>query len=188
MRQLVDLVPYYSAQLISYNKLLGQLHDAGNTTTIARYLDLLSDAGLITALSRYTPAPHLGRASSPKINVLNTALMTAPTGHSLQEAQADRSYWGRVVESAVGAHLYNNKGVSTRIHYWRDPPHEVDYVIARGPHLLGIEVKSGGLRSREGLDKFKARFPRANTIVVGPSGIPFSDFFSFTADEWLEKL
>ena len=188
MRQLVDLVPYYSGQLISYNKLLGQLHDAGNTTTIARYLDLLSDAGLITALSRYTTAPHLGRASSPKINVLNTALMTAPTGHSLQEAQADRSYWGRVVESAVGAHLYNTKGVATRVHFWRDPPHEVDYVIARGPHLLGIEVKSGGLRSRQGLDKFKARFPKAKTIVVGPSGVPFSDFFSFTADEWLEKL
>jgi hypothetical protein len=187
MRQLIDLAPYYSGQLMSYNKLLGQLQDAGNTTTIARYLDLLSDAGLVTALSRYTPAPHLGRASSPKLNVLNTALMTAPPGHSLQETQADRSFWGRIVESAVGAHLYNTRDVSTRIHYWRDPPHEVDYVIARGPHLLGIEVKSGGLRSRQGLKKFEARFPTAKTMVVGPSSIPLKDFFLLSTEEWIEE-
>ena len=180
MRQLMDLAPQYSGQLMSYNKLLGQLREAGNTTTVARYLDLLSDAGLVTALSRYTPAPHVGRASPPKLNVLNTALMTAPSGYTFEEAQADRSYWGRLVESAVGAHLYNTRGTATRLHFWRDSPHEVDFVIARGPHLLGIEVKSGRSRRQSGLDAFADRFRDARTVVVGtvwnsPQRIPVAE-------------
>lgn len=190
MRQLIDLVPDYSGQIISYSKLLAQLQDAGNTTTIANYLDLLSDAGLFITLYRYTSAPHLGRTSSPKLNVLNTALMTVPSGHSLQKARADRSFWGRVVESAVGAHLYNTRGTVTRIHFWRDKSgkHEVDFVISRGPHLVGVEVKSGNVRSRRGLDAFKDRFPKAKTMIVGPSGIPLDIFFSRTTDEWIEAL
>ena len=190
MRQLIDLVPTYSGQVISYSKLLGQLHDAGNTTTIADYLNLLSDAGLVITLFRYTSAPHLGRASSPKLNVLNTALMTVPSGYSLQGAQVERSFWGRVVESAVGAHLYNTRGTVTRIHFWRDKSgkHEVDFVISLGPHLVGVEVKSGNVRSRRGLDAFKARFPKAKTMIVGPGGIPLDIFFSRTTDEWIETL
>ena len=188
LRQLMDLAPQYSGQLMSYNKLLGQLQDAGNTTTVARYLDLLSDAGLVTALSRYTPAPHVGRASPPKLNVLNTALMTAPSGYTFEEARADRSYWSRLVESAVGAHLYNTRGAATRLHFWRDPPHEVDFVIARGPHLLGIEVKSGKSRRQSGLDAFADHFPNARTMVAGTGGIPLNEFLSLSADDWLEEI
>ena len=188
MGQLMDLAPHYSGQLMSYNKLLGQLRDAGNTTTVAGYLDLLSNVGLVTALSRYTPAPHLGRASPPKLNVLNTALMTAPSGYTFEEARADRSYWGRIMESAVGAHLYNTRSTATRLHFWRNPPHEVDFVIARGPHLLGIEVKSGKPRGRSGLDAFAERFPDAKTVVVGRGGIPPNEFLSLSADDWLEEI
>ena len=188
MRQLINLAPHYSGQIVAFNKLLGQLHDAGNTTTIARYLDLLSDVGILTALSRYTPKPHLGKASPPKLIVLNTAFMTAQSGYSFEEAQADRSFWGRIVESAVGAHLYNTRGPATRIHFWRHPPHEVDYVIARGPHLVGIEVKSGKSTTYRGLDAFKNRFPHAKTVITGPKGIPLSEFLSLTTEEWLEEL
>lgn len=188
MRQLMDLAPHYSGQLMSFNKLLGQLQDAGNTTTVARYLDLLSDAGLVTGLSRYTPAPHLGRASPRKLNVLNTALMTAPSGYTFEEARADRSYWGRLVESAVGAHLYNTRGSVTRLHFWRDSPHEVDFVIARGPHLLGIEVKSGKSRRQSGLDAFANRFRDARTVMVGTGGFPLNEFLSLSAEEWLEEI
>lgn len=188
MRQLVDLAPRYSGQLISYNKLLGQLQDAGNTTTIARYLDLLSDAYILTALSRYAPAPHRTRAPSPKLNVLNTALMTAQSGYSFEQARADRSFWGRVVESSIGAHLYNTRGPATRIHFWRDPPREVDYVIERGPHVVAIEVKSGKSRTHQGLDAFEKRFSRAKTLMVGPNGVPINEFFSLTTEEWIEQL
>ncbi|MXW13619.1 MAG: ATP-binding protein [Rhodothermaceae bacterium] len=191
MRQLVGLAPNYSAEIISYNKMLGQLQDAGNTTTLAKYLDLLSDAGLMTTLSRYTQKPHSGsRASSPKLNVLNTALMTANSIYSFQGAQSNPSFWGHLVESAVGAHLYNTRTFGTKIHYWRDNKgiHEVDYVIARGPHLLGVEVKSGKVRSRRGLRAFKERFPNARTMVVGAEEIPLNEFFSLRTEQLLEEL
>ena len=187
MRQLVDLAPQYSGQLMSYNKLLGRLQDAGNTTTIARYLDLLSDAGLVTGLSRYTPARHLGRRSPPKLNVLNTALMTAPSGYTFEEAKADRSYWGRLVESAVGAHLFNTRSVATRLHFWRDRSHEVDFVLVRGPHVLALEVKSGTSRRLSGLKAFADRFSGAKTMVVGTGGVPLNEFLSLTAEDWLAQ-
>ncbi len=190
MRQLVDIAPRYSGQIMAYNKFLGLLQDRGNATTVKHYLNLLSDAGLITTLFRYTANPHLGIASPPKFNVLNTALMTAPSGYSFQEAQIERSFWGRIVESAVGAHLCNTRGSATRIHYWRDKngEHEVDFVISRGPHLIGIEVKSGTKQTHHGLDAFKDRFPYAKTMIVGPGGFPFNEFLSLTTDEWIEHL
>ncbi|MCY4675048.1 MAG: ATP-binding protein [Bacteroidetes bacterium] len=190
MRQLIDITPSYSGRIMAYNKLLGLLQDKGNATTVKHYLDLLSDAGLISTLFRYTPTPHLGMASRPKFNVLNTALMTAPSGYSFKEAQIDRPFWGRIVESAVGAHLCNTRNTATRIHYWRDKDgaHEVDFVVSRGPHLLGVEVKSGKKQAHRGLDAFKDRFPHAKTMIVGPSGFPFNEFLSLTTDEWLDYL
>ncbi|MCY4158076.1 MAG: ATP-binding protein [Bacteroidetes bacterium] len=188
MRQLIEITPNYSGQIMAYNKLLGHLQDKDNATTVKHYLNLLSDAALITTLPRYTPTPHLRMTSPPKFNALNTALMTAPSGYSLKEAQVDRSFWGRVVESAVGAHLCNTRKASTQIHYWRprDGKHEVDFVISRGPHLVGIEVKSGKKQARRGLDAFKDRFPYAKTMIVGSGGIPLNEFFSFSTDEWIE--
>ncbi|MCY4170981.1 MAG: ATP-binding protein [Bacteroidetes bacterium] len=188
MRHLVDLAPRYSSQIISYDKLLGHLQDAGNISTITRYLDLLSDAGLMTRLSRYTSSPHLGKRSSPKLNVLNTALMTAISGYSIEEACQDHSFWGRIVESAVGAHLLNTKEIATRVYYWRDKKNlfEVDYVIQRGPHLLAIEVKTRNISSHSGLTEFQSHFPHAKTMIVGPSGIPFNEFFAYTTNEWIQ--
>ena len=107
LKNLFELGCYYSGQELSYNKMRGQLRDAGNTTTLAHYLDLLTRAGLLTGLEKYANQPQRRRASSPKLNVLNTALMSAMSGYSFDEARQDRSYWGRLVESAVGAHLYN---------------------------------------------------------------------------------
>ncbi|MCY4158855.1 MAG: ATP-binding protein [Bacteroidetes bacterium] len=191
MHQLIDFASRYSGQIISYNKLLSKLQDKGNATTLADYLKLLSDAGLIVALDQYSKSPYRSRNSSPKLNVLNTALMTATSGYSFHEAQADRSFWGRIVESAVGAHLQNTKDTATHIHYWRrdSGKYEVDFVISRGPHLLGVEVKSGNTQARRGLDEFKARSKNARIMEVGPSAnaIPFNEFFSLTADEWIEE-
>ncbi|MCY4158817.1 MAG: ATP-binding protein [Bacteroidetes bacterium] len=190
MRQLVDLAPTYSGQIISYNKMLGQLQDAGNTTTLAKYLDLLSDAGLMTTVSRYTSKTPAGkRASSPKLNVLNTALMTANSIFSFQDAQSNPSFWGHLVESAVGAHLHNTLTTGTRVHYWRDKKgnHEVDFVLARGSHLLGIEVKSGKVRSRRGLRTFQKNYPRAKTMIVGDEEIPLSEFLCLDTEQLLEN-
>ena len=107
LKNLFELGASYSGQILSFNKMLGQLQDAGNTTTLARYLDLLATSGLLTGLPKHSGSAQRRRGSSPKLNVLNTALMTATSGYSFAEAKADRTFWGRVVESAVGAHLIN---------------------------------------------------------------------------------
>ena len=143
MRQLVDLVPAYSGQIVTYNHLVGRLRDAGNATTIGHYLDLLSDAGIVTQLSNHSGSAMRRSGSSPKLNMLNTGLMTALSGYSFEAARADRTFWGRIVESAVGAHLHSTLEPGMHLSYWRDHPNEVDFVLSQGPNVLGIEVKSG---------------------------------------------
>ena len=125
LKKLFELGSSYSGQILSFTKVLGQLNDAGNTTTLARYLELLSSAGLLRGLQNWSNRAHRRRASSPKLIVLNTALMTAGSGYSFEEAQADRTFWGRIVESAVGAHLVNTATVDIHVHYWRHSSLEV---------------------------------------------------------------
>ncbi len=192
LKRLFELGADCSGQILSYNKMLGQLQDAGNTTTLARYLDLLASAGLLAGLQQYRGGPASRRASSPKLNVLNTALMTAGSGYSFAEAQADRSFWGRIVESAVGAHLFNTANTAAsdiRLHYWRDGAHEVDFVLQRGARIVAIEVKSGAIRMPlRGMDEFKRCFSPRHSLLVGEDGIPFNEFLSVPAHYWFEEV
>ena len=188
LSNLLELGSFYSGQILSYNKMLGQLQDAGNTTTLARYLTLLGGAGLLAGLSNYSSKTHRQRASSPKLNVLNTALMTASSGYTFEEAKADRSFWGRIVESAVGAHLHNTRAPGVRLFYWRRNGLEVDFVLARGPRLTAIEVKTGTRRgSVSGMEEFRRRFKPTRTEVVGTGGVALHEFLSEPASYWLEK-
>jgi AAA domain len=75
--------------------LVRQLQDVGNTVTLAHYINLLADAGLLVGLQKYAGQEHRRRASIPKLNVLNTSLMAVASGYTKFEAKADRSYWGR---------------------------------------------------------------------------------------------
>ena len=194
LKRLFELGADCSGQIVSYTKMLGQLHDAGNTTTLARYLDLLAGAGLLAGLQKYTGSPVARRGSIPKLNVLNTALMTAGSGYSFDEAQADRTYWGRIVESAVGAHLFNTAGSDMLLHYWREGQHEVDFVLKRGSRVVGIEVKSGeerrparGRRPLPGMGEFERRFNRCRGLLVGEGGVPLNEFLTAPAGEWFEE-
>ena len=190
MRALLDLALDYSGQVVSYRKLQGQLDDAGNTTTLARYLDLLADAGLVAGLEKHSAKPHLSRRSSPKLNVLNTAVMTAGSSRSVEQVKEDRTFWGRLCESAVGAHLLNTlppDGI-VRLRYWRDGANEVDFVLSSGRRLVAIEVKSGRRRGGlAGLGAFERRFPGARRLVVGTGGVPFNEFLSETSEYWLDE-
>ncbi len=177
LRNLFELGCHYSGQELSFNKMLGQLQDAGNTTTLAHYLDLLTQAGLLTGLKKYAGQSHRRRASSPKLNVLNTALMSALSGYPFEEARLDRSYWGRLVESAVGAHLYNGSIPDCNLFYWRDGHDEVDFILVKGKRIIAIEVKSGtGRVHRQGLNTFSERFKPHRKILVGDQGIPLDIF------------
>ena len=190
MRALMDLATDYSGQVFSYRKLQGQLDDAGNTTTLARYLDLLADAGLVAGLEKHSAKPYLVRRSSPKLCVLNTAVMGARCARPFEHVREDGAFWGRLSESAVGAHLYNTlpPDDSLKLRYWRDGARGVDLVLAFGRHLVAIEVKSGRRRgSVAGLDVFQARFPGAKRLVVGTGGVPFNEFLSEPAEYWLEE-
>lgn len=177
----------YSGQIIAYDKLRGQLADAGNTTTLAHYLELLSMAGLLSGLSKFAVQEFRKRASSPKLNAHNTALISALAGYSFAEATGDRSYWGRLVESTVGAHLINTVSEDCKIHYWRESPHEVDFVLTNGRKILAIEVKSGAkFATPKGLAVFAGKFKEARTLIVGEGGVPLVEFLSHPAEHWLE--
>ena len=187
LKQLFNLGAAYSGQILSYNKMLGQLQDAGNATTLARYLDLLGTAGILAGLPKYAPSVHRARASSPKLNVLNTALMTAGAGYTFAQAVADRSFWGRVVESAVGAHILNTAPVDVQLHYWRDRGLEVDFVLRRGPRTVAIEVKSGQRRGQlPGLDAFAREFSPHRAMLVGEGGVPLDEFLATPAERWFD--
>lgn len=188
LRRLFALGCRYSGQVLSYNKMLGQLHDAGNTTTLAHYLELLAGAGMLVGLPKYAGQAVRQRGSSPKLQVLNTALMTAQSGLSPQEAQTDREFRGRLVESAVGAHLANAaaRGVC-ELYYWRERNREVDFVVCAGRMLIAIEVKSGRAPTAlPGLAAFAEAFRPNRTLLVGDDGIPVSEFLSRPVEYWLE--
>jgi hypothetical protein len=187
LRRLFELACHYSGQVLSYTKMLGQLHDAGNTTTLAHYLDLLADAGMVRGIPKFAGEAVRSRGSSPKLQVLNTGLMTALTGLTPDQARKDREFWGRLVESAVGAHLANVAAVgSCELFYWRDRNREVDFVVRAGRNLTAIEVKSGRPReARLGLAAFCAAFRCKRTLLVGGDGIPVEQFLSRSVEDWL---
>jgi predicted AAA+ superfamily ATPase len=148
LRRLFELACRYSGQVLSYTKMLGQLQDAG-TTTLAHYLELLAGAGMVCGLPKYAGDVARSRGSSPKLQVLNTALMTAACGYTLSDARAASEFWGRLVESAVGAHLAGAALCGDcRLHYWRDGNHEVDFIVQAGRRLTVIEVKADARRWR----------------------------------------
>lgn len=188
LKTLFELGCAYSGQMISYNKLQGQLQDAGNTVTLAHYLDLLSQAGLLTGLQKYAGQEHRQKASSPKLNALNTGLISALGGYTFDEARNDRSYWGRMVESCVGAHLCNTAPADDcKVQYWRESPDEVDFVLSNKSKLTAIEVKSGtGFAKPKGLAAFTGKYNAARQLIVGEGGVPLAEFLTRPAVDWLE--
>ncbi|HNI51015.1 MAG TPA: ATP-binding protein [Azospira sp.] len=177
----------YSGQIVSYTKLQGQLQDAGNTVTLAHYLDLLSQAGLLSGLPKYAGQKIRQRASSPKLNAHNTALISALSGYTCADAGKDRSFWGRLVESTVGAHLINTAADTCEVQYWRESPDEVDFVLCNGRRLVAIEVKGGTkYTTPKGLSVFAGKFKDVRPLIVGEGGVSLAEFLAYPAAHWLE--
>jgi len=186
LRHLFALAATLPAQSVSYTKMLGQLHDAGNTTTLAHYLKLLESAFLASGLELFSQGVQRKRGSSPKLVLWNNALVNALSTRSFADSLADTIWWGRLVENAVGAHLCNTlNSVEYSVTYWREGGHEVDYVISRGRDIWGIEVKSGSSGRISGLSRFRSRYREARALLVGAHGIPLEDFFSKPVTAWL---
>ena len=187
LRRLFELACRYSGQVLSYSKMLGQLQDAGNTTTLAHYLLLLAGAGMVCGLPKHAGDAARSRGSSPKLQVLNTALMTATCGLTLDQARADREFWGHLVESAVGAHLANAAaGGLCSVSYWRERDREVDFVVKAGRSVVAIEVKSGRAPlAHSGLAAFNASFKPQRTLLVGGDGVTLADFMTQHVSHWI---
>jgi len=177
LRRLFQLGCLYSGQILSYSKMLGELQEAGNTTTLAHYLDLLSGAGLLCGLQKFAGQPIRQKGSSPKFCVYNTALMTAQSAKNFKAAKADPVFWGRLIESVVGAHLLNAiRGTQIELFYWREGNEEVDYILKEGKSIIAIEVKSNRDLFHSGIDRFQSAFNPSKTILVGERGLPLADF------------
>ncbi len=178
LRHLFALAGRFPAQILSYNKMLGQLQDAGNTTTLAHYLRLLETAFLISGLERFSAGAARSRGSSPKLVLWNNALVAALGHRRFAALRSDPAAWGRLVENAVGAHLVNSfQGLAYETTYWRHRNDEVDFVVRAGDALWAIEVKSGRPDKLAGLHAFRRQFPAARALVVGSGGMPLEEFF-----------
>lgn len=170
----------YSGQILSFQKIMGQLADAGNTTTLAHYLKLLTGAGLLTGLSKFVGHKLRQRGSSPKFQVLNTALMSAQLTGTYQEAKQSPDQWGRIVESAVGAYLINQTIDSDiQLFYWREHHQEVDFVLQRGDELIALEVKSGQRKAAlSGLGAFNTLYKPRKILLIGDQGLSIEKFLT----------
>ena len=184
LKRLFELGCLYSGQILSYTKIIGQLQEAGNTTTLANYLKLLSDCGLLGGLDKYAGDIIRKRGSSPKFQVYNNALITAQSDETYEKAIINPELWGRLVESSVGTHLINHS-ISERynLYYWRDGNYEVDFVLEKGDKVIGLEVKSGVKAENAGMGIFAERFHPEKVLLVGTGGIPYDEFLKLNPKE-----
>ena len=194
MKQLFELGCSYSAEILSLTKLMGQLQDAGNVTTLAGYLEILKECALLTALQKYAKDDARKRGSIPKYQVYNNALLTAYKGRGFVTDRTDSKVWGRWVESAVGAHLLSMADeLDYDVYYWREPSRnkdendkEVDFIIDNGGEVTAIEVKSGRRGMNAGLPDFVEAFKPKRSLIVGTGGVSLEDFLGCEIETILE--
>ncbi len=184
LKNLFELGSQYSGQILSYTKIQGQLQDAGNTTTLSHYLQLLSSAGLLSGIEKFSGSTLKKRSSSPKFQVHNNALLCALSYKLFHEVASESEHWGRIVESAIGAHLLNQTVHSNiNLYYWRERDNEVDFVLEKDNKVIAIEVKSSVGKSVNGMSEFIKRFNPARTYLVDNRSLSWSDFLQIHPGE-----
>lgn len=179
LRQTFELGAAYSGQILSLNKMLGSLQDAGNTTTLAGYINLLNESGLLCGLQKFSMDVARRKASIPKFQVYNNALKTVLSPFTFEQALLDRKAWGHIFESGVGAYIVS-QGFAHRfeVNYWRERNDEVDFILKKKGTIIALEVKSNAEKSNTGLQKFKAMFNPKEVLVIGESGLPLEEFLA----------
>lgn len=181
LKQLFELGCSYSGEMLSLTKVLGQMQDAGNVTTLSSYINILKEANLLCGLQKYANDESRKRQSPPKFSVYNNALLTAYRGKGFDHDYVDPMLWGRWVESAVGTYLLDfAEDNDCQLYYWRERDTEVDYILVSQGEALALEVKSGKRGMNSGLPIFEKKYHPKRAIVIGTDGIPFEEFF--TAD------
>ena len=179
LRQTFELGASYSGELLSLSKMLGSLQDAGNTVTLAGYINLLDESGMLCGLQKYSIDTARRRASIPKLQVYNNALKMVYQPLTYEQAIMDRKQWGHIFESGIGAWIIS-QAFSHRfeVFYWRERTDEVDFIIRKKGTVIAIEVKSNAEKNTQGLDMFRQRFSPKSAFIVGDGGISAEDFLS----------
>ena len=177
LKQTFELGAAYSGNLLSLNKMLGSLQDAGNTSTLAGYVNLLNESGLLCGLQKYSVDLSRRRASIPKFQVYNNALKMVYNSLSFKQAILDRKAWGHIFESGIGAYLVSQSFIHRfNVYYWRERNDEVDFILHKKGTLIAIEVKSNAEKNTAGLEKFKQLYKPKSSFIVGDGGISVEDF------------
>jgi len=168
----------------SFGMILAASDDAGNTTTLANYLKLLSDCGLLGGLEKFAGDIIRKRGSSPKFQVYNNSLITSQSNTTYQEATANTQLWGRLTESSVGAHLINHS-ISQRynLYYWREGNYEADFILENGNKIIALEVKSGLKAKNAGMSVFADKFHPDKLLLIGTGGVPYDEFLTINPKE-----
>ena len=177
LKRLFELGCQYSGQIISFTKIQGQLQDAGNTTTLSHYLNLLDTAGLLSGIEKYAANVIRKRSSSPRFQVHNNALLSAQMNEYFNEIIQNPNKWGRIVESSVGTHLINHSiSQNYNVYYWRERNDEVDFILESRGKIIAIEVKSNDSESRKGLEVFRNKFNPGKLYLVSDRGLKWQEF------------
>lgn len=188
MKRTFELGCSYSGELLSLTKMIGQLQDAGNVTTVAAYIDILSQCALLCGLQKYANDDSRKYNSIPKFQVFNNALLTTYKGRTFLQDRQDTDVWGRWVESAIGAYLVSMaEELEYKVYYWRERNDEVDFVVVSDDVTLAIEVKSGRRKMNSGLPKFTEAFHPTRSFVVGTGGLSLETFLSCNLEDLITK-
>lgn len=179
LKNLFELGCIFSGEVLSYTKILGQLIDAGNTTTLAQYQKLLDEVWLLSGLQKFSGSKIKSRASSPKWMVYNTSLSSVYEELNFKSIKNDQVKWGRKVEQTIGAHLINSARVNNfQVYYWRDVNDEVDFVIQKNSKIIPIEVKIGRVKSHKGLNVFSKKFNIKKSILISDEAFKWQEFLN----------
>ncbi len=177
LRQLFDLACHYSGQILSFNKMLGQLQEAGNSSTLQNYLHLLEGAGFVAGIPKYYQDVLHQKSSIPKLQALNTAFIAARSVKRFGDIVMQPAEWGRVIESTIGAHLLNDaQEGGYEVYYWRERNDEVDFILKKEGTVIALEVKSGTSNKTKGMQVFNKQFKPHKVLMVGINGIRWEDF------------
>lgn len=183
LRQLFELGSSYSGELLALTKVQGQLIDAGNVTTLAGYLHLLDECGLLTGLQKYAVDDARKYNSIPKFQVYNNALRNVYMEEDFLQAIQDSKIWGRYAESAIGAYLVSNAAIHDyKVYYWRNKQDEVDFVLRRRQRTVALEVKTGRRTTNTGLKVFGESYKPFRSLVVGSGGVSVEEFLTMDLD------
>ena len=179
LKQTFELGAAYSGKILSLNKMLGSLQDAGNTSTLAGYINILNESGMLCGLQKYSNDEARRRASIPKFQVYNNALKMIYNGLTFEQAITDRKAWGHIFESGIGAYIVSQAFIRRfEVFYWRERNNEVDFILRKNRSVIAIEIKSNAEKHTAGLENFKSLFNPTASFIVGDNGITAEDFLN----------